>query len=57
MLLVRNLRLYLNELLSPKIKRFKHKVGIQLNNTPLVIDENNFTSKTVNYYIVYDFDN
>ena len=30
---------------------------MQLNNTPLVIDQNNFTSKTVNYYIVYDFDN
>ena len=40
-----------------KIKRFKHKIGIQLNNNPLVIDQNNLTSKTVNYYIVYDFDN
>ena len=30
-------------------KRFVYKIGIQLNNTPLVIDQNNFTTK--NAYI------
>ena len=40
----------------PNIKHFGHKIGIQLNNTPLVVGQNDAT-KFVNAYIVYDLDN
>ena len=36
-----------------KIKQFGYKIGIQFNNTILVIDK---TAKIVNAYIVYDLD-
>ena len=39
------------------VKYFRTKMGIQLNNTPLVIEQNNYASKIVNFYIVYDLDN
>ena len=32
------------------------KKGIQFNNTPLVVEQNKYTTKTVNVYIVYDLD-
>ena len=41
----------------PNIKRFGYKIGIKFNNTPLVMDKNNFTTKMVSAYIVYDIDN
>ena len=40
----------------PKVKYFNKKLIIQLNNTPLDIEENNYTTKIVNVYIVYDLD-
>ena len=30
---------------------------MQFNNTPLVVEQNNYTTKIVNAYIVYDLDN
>ena len=41
----------------PSIKLFGFKIEIQSNNTLLVIDQNNFTIKTVNAYIICDLDN
>ena len=41
----------------PNIKYFKKKIEIQFNNTPLVIEQNSYTSKIVNVCIVYDLDN
>ena len=41
----------------PNIKYFGSKIGIQFNNTPLVVEQNNYMTKTVNAYIVYDLDN
>ena len=32
-------------------------MGIQFNKTPLVVEQNNYTTKIVNVYIVYDLDN
>ena len=39
------------------VKRLRYKIEIQFNKTPLVIDQNNFTTKIVNVYIVSDLDN
>ena len=39
------------------VKRFGYIIGIQINNTPLVIDQNNFTTKIMNAYITFDLDN
>ena len=47
----------LNSNLSPNIEYFENKIGIQFNNTPLVVEKNNYTTKIVNVYIVYDLDN
>ena len=41
----------------PNIKYLGYKTGIQFNNTPLVLEQNSYTTKTVNAYIVYDLDN
>ena len=41
----------------PNIKHFGYKIGIQFNNTPVVLDQSNYTTETVNGYIVYDLDN
>ena len=41
----------------PKIKYFGYKIGIQFNNSPLVVQENNYATKTINAYIVCDLDN
>ena len=40
----------------PNGKRFGYKIRMQFNNTPLVIDRKNFTSKTVSAYIDNDLD-
>ena len=37
-------------------KRFRYEIGIQFSNTSLFLEENNFSDKTVNAYIVYDLD-
>ena len=38
----------------PYIKYFGYKIGIQLNNNRLVVEQNNYTTKVVNTYIFYD---
>ena len=38
------------------IKLFQCKIEIQFNNTPLIREENNYATKIVNAYIVYDLD-
>ena len=40
--------------LLPNVKYFGYKIRIQFNDTPLVFEQNNYTTKTVNAYIVYD---
>ena len=56
-------RLYKSKLIAlhgaflPNIKYFKNKIGIQFNSAPLVIERNNYVTKIVNVYIVYDLDN
>ena len=39
------------------IKYFRKKIGIQFSSTPLVIEQNIYTTKIVNVYIVYDLEN
>ena len=39
------------------IKYFRNKIGIQFNKTPLVVEQNNCTTKTVNISIAYDLNN
>ena len=41
----------------PNVKYFRNMIGIQFNNTPLVIEKNNYATKIVNVYIIYDLDN
>ena len=41
----------------PNAKQFGYKIGIQFNNTSLDIDQDNFTTKTVNAYSACDLDN
>ena len=41
----------------PKIKYFGNKIGIEFNNTLLFVEQNNYTTKIVNAYIVYNLDN
>ena len=43
--------------LSPIIKYINHKIGVQLNNSVLVVANNNYATKTVNIYIIFDLDN
>ena len=43
--------------LLPSIKWFGYKIGIQLNNSPLIEKQNIYVTKTVNIYILYDLDN
>ena len=37
-------------------KYFEYKIGLQFNDTPLVVEQNNYASKIVYVYIVYDLD-
>ena len=37
----------------PKLKRFGRKIETQFNNTPLIVEQNNYATKAVNGYIVY----
>ena len=39
------------------IEYFGYKTGVQFHDTPLVVEQNNYTTKTVNALIVYDLDN
>ena len=41
----------------PNIEYFGYKIGIQFNSTSLVVEQNSYTTKTLNVYIVYDLDN
>ena len=40
----------------PNIKYFGNKIGVQCNNTPLLVEHNNYASRIVNVKIVYDLD-
>ena len=44
-------------LLLPNVKYFGYKIEIQFNNTLLVIEQNNYASRIVRFYIVYDLNN
>ena len=44
----------LHSALLPNVKYFEKKIGRQFNSTPLVIGQNNYTTRNVNVYIVYD---
>ena len=46
----------LNNNFLTNIKYFEKKKGIQCNNTPLVIKQNNYTVKIVNVYMVYNLE-
>ena len=39
------------------IKRSGYKVGIKFDKDPLAVEQNNYATKIVNAYIVYDLDN
>ena len=39
------------------MKYFRNKIGIKFNETSLVMEQNNYATKIVNVYIVYDLDN
>ena len=41
----------------PDIKYVRYKIGMELNNTLLVVEQCNYATKIVNTYIVYDLDN
>ena len=45
----------LNSYYLPNIKYLK-TVGFQFDNTPLVVEQNNYTSKIGNIYVIYDLD-
>ena len=49
--------LILQEGFLPYTRYFGHKIGIQFNNTPLVVEQNNYTTTIVNIFIVYDLGN
>ena len=55
--LVKSKILPLHDTFLPNIKYFGLKTGIQFNTTTLVLEQNNYTTKIVNLYIVYDVDN
>ena len=38
------------------MKYFGYKIQIYFNNTPLVVEQNNYRIKIVNFYIVHDLD-
>ena len=38
----------------PSLNYFRYKIGIQFSNTPLIVEQNNCTTKTLNFSIVYD---
>ena len=40
----------------PNIKHFGYTIPMQFNNTPLVVEQNNYASKTVSTSIVYNLD-
>ena len=48
--------LSLDDTFLSNIKRFGYQIGIQFNSTLLVVEQNNYTTKIVNAYIVYDLD-
>ena len=39
------------------IKYFLPKIAMQFNNTPLVVEQDNYATEIVNDYIVYNLDN
>ena len=41
----------------PDIKHFEYKIGIQFNNTALVVEQLNYATKTVNDYMIYNLVN
>ena len=47
----------LHSVFLPNVKYFANKIGIQFNNTLLVLEQINYITKIVNVYIIYDLDN
>ena len=41
----------------PNIKYFRKNIEIQFNSTPLVVEQNNYITKILSVYMVYDLDN
>ena len=41
----------------PNIKYFGYKIRIQFSNTPLVVEQKDYVTKTVNAYIIYNLNN
>ena len=41
----------------PNIKYIGYKIGMQFNNTSLVVEQRNYENNIVNAYILYDLDN
>ena len=39
------------------MKYFGYKIGVQFNNTPLLVQKNNYMIETLHSYIVYDLEN
>ena len=42
--------------LLPQLKYAEKKISVNLNKSPLVVEKNNYSTKIVNAYIVYDLD-
>ena len=62
MLLVGNLKAFSSSILSLQHTTFLHgikhcgcKIGIKFDKGPLVVEQNNYVTKIVNTYMVYDY--
>ena len=47
----------LHDSFLPNINCFRKKIEIQFDNSPLVVEQNNYPTEIVNFYIIYDLDN
>ena len=47
-------KLDVDELVIVPVKHFNEKIGLQIDYTPLVVEQNIYTSKIVNVYIVHN---
>ena len=56
-LLVENQKVYGILNLQHYIGKNRNKIGIKFNSTTLAIEQNNFATKIVNVFIIYDLDN
>ena len=53
----RSKRIALNGVFLHSIKYFKKRIGMEFNNPPLIIEQNNYATKIINVCTVYDLDN